>query len=235
MQKLIQELNQVFKDISEVKLAFSVGSFGKKYFCKLSDLDIVIIVDKESFDLTLKLSKIRRILSKKYNIEIDFMLNSTLELTSNSNLGVMNYYVLQNYLNGEYYIFKNNLITFKKTKKSSELAVQFGMRYYFEKIRNILLGQSLFMKTRSKLIIGKDRTKVCSSCMFSICKLAILKLDNKLVVEYKDIINWYLLNNNQLGVFLMDLWDAKRLGKNLNKKQLSEIYFWSNKIYSKSL
>jgi len=229
-----RELKQILDKMDDVVLSFSVGSFGKKYFSKISDIDVVLVLENEDFKTSRLLSQIKRRLEKKYKIKIDFMMNNIFELNSQYVLDVMNKYVLDNFQQGRYTIFKNN-VGKVVNRKDARVTIVFNCRYYFDKLRNIVQGKVFHVKGQTKKIIGKERTKVCISALFNIVKQFIRYKYNRSYEEYDDMINFLRKKDHELSKFLDVMKKIKYKGRTINEKELSMIYASAKNLYSKVL
>ncbi len=229
-KKVLKILKNEFKLISDIKLAFVIGSFNKSYFSIVSDLDIIILLDKEELNTLQYLNKLRKRLVKNYSIEIDFMINNVFELKTKVPLCELNDYVINNLNNNKYVVLKKDIsnVLFEKDKFES---IILDTRYFFNKLRFIFCGNSFFIRGKFKKVVGSEKTKIAISALFNILRRYILVKYNKYVDDYYKINNIIKKESLEEYQLLTKLYTIKKSNYNLDYKDFEKLYTYSRKLY----
>jgi len=231
--KIIDILKRDFKKIKDIKLAFVIGSYDKKYFSISSDLDVIIILDEEKLDTIIKLNTLRTRLKQTHKVSIDFMINNIRELKVNYPMGELNNFVLTNFNLNKYTVLINNLSQKEICSKPHLESILLDCRYYFNKLRFILLNESFFIRDRQKKVVGNEKTKISVSTLFNLMRRYILVKYNLYVEEYEEVINIIkkesLQDSKQLELF----WKLKVDKKKISSAQFKKLYNLSKKTYFK--
>lgn len=229
--KIIDVLKRDLKKIKDIKLAFVIGSYNKKYFSICSDLDIIIILDEEKLDTIIKLKTMRTKLKQAYKVSIDFMINNIRELNINYPMGELNNFVITNFNQNKYTVLVNNLSEKHICNKPPLESIILDSRYYFNKLRFILLNESFFIRDVQKKVVGYEKTKISVSTLFNLVRRYILLKCNLYVEEYEDVINIIkkesLQDSKQLELF----WKLKINKQEISNAQFKKLYDLSKKIY----
>jgi len=224
---IINILKKEFNNLTDIKFAFVIGSYNKKYFSILSDLDIIIILDNENLDTLYSLKLIRKKLKNKYSFEIDFMISNLFELQHKIPISELNDFVITNLNNDKYVILKNDLSEQLLIKNKLDSLI-LDSRYFFNKLRNLYFGDSFFVRDRCKKVISSEKTKIAVSALFNILRRYLIIKYNKYVEEYDTIMDIIKSESSTDYKLLFQLYMFKK-----NKCVIDNVHFERVYIYAK--